>query len=93
MLAGTELYWLVLSYVGWYRVMLAGTELCWPVLSYIDYYRVILAITELHWLAVCSEHATGLPMCAICYTAKLYLPHSVINISRNTFVVTVNHLF
>ena len=113
MLAGTELYWLVPSYIGWYRVTLAATELRWllPIYvgsyqvmlagsglrclvpSYVGWYRVILAGTQLHWLALCSQPAAGLPMCVICYTAKLYLPHSAINISGHAFVLTVNGLF
>jgi len=34
-MADTELCWLVLSYVGCYRVMLAGTELYYLLPSYV----------------------------------------------------------
>jgi hypothetical protein len=37
-LAVTELGWLVLSYIGCYRVGLAGTELYWLVPSYFGWY-------------------------------------------------------
>jgi hypothetical protein len=80
MLTGTGLYRFVPSYIGWYWVTLAGTGLYRFVPSYIGWYWVTLAGTQLHWLALCLQHAPGLPMCVICYTSKLYSPHSAINI-------------
>jgi hypothetical protein len=68
MLAGTELCWLLPSYVGCYRLMLASTELCWLltelcwlVLSYTGWrcvrnlqqaYRCVLFVTPLSYICL-----------------------------------------